>query len=185
MPLIESESWNRRPNPRRVASGAARSGTSGGRANRRGPHCHDRTSWHASFWARPPKRLRPWSSVSCPAPISGQTESCGAVGLRDRPAASVTDPRRPSMTSSPPPRRRDPSRTSASTPRSRSRLRASSSRAVRSPLSICSCTRRSSIDRFSRSSLAVLFFNCSFSYSRWLKLVLSWPTEGPPVKKLD
>ena len=73
----------------------------------------------------------------------------------------------------PSPPRCDPTLTSASIPRSRSRLRASSSRAVRSPFSICSCTSRSSIDRFSRSSLAVVFFNCSFSYSRWLKLVLS------------
>ena len=100
------------------------------------------------------------------------------AGARVRTSSAAEVP----MPSSP---RRDPSRTSGSRPRSRSRLRASSSLAVRSPLSICSCTRRSSIERFSCSSLATDRFNCSFSYSRWLRLVLSWPTVGPPVRKLD
>ncbi len=49
---------------------------------------------------------------------------------------------------------------SKSRPRSLPKLRTSSSLAVSSPLSSCSCTRRSSIERFSCSSLVTDRFNC-------------------------
>ena len=172
------------------SSGASRCYTNDGRARHRTPRPTDQFSycaWCETFVSSRRRRCHRLRVVHRPDRIFGQTGAYGAGVRLGLPARSDRKDRRHPATNlcCCHQGRRDPKRTSDSIPRSRSKLRASSSRAVRSPLSICSCTSRSSIERFSCCSFATDRFNSTFSNSRWLRLVFIWPTVGPPVRKPD